>query len=47
MLVQMVNDVGIDQVAASGGGTTKAPTPTLDCLCTEGLRFDNVWAAQG
>ncbi len=45
MLVVLLDDVGAEQLA---GWTAPEPgpvahTPTIDCLCTRGLRFDRTW----
>lgn len=45
VLVVLLDDVGVDQIDAYGVGTLTAPTPTLDCLCERGVRFDRAWAA--
>ena len=45
VLVLIVDDVGIDQLSAYGVGADPVDTPTLDCLCREGVRFDRAWAA--
>ncbi|MEZ4240561.1 MAG: sulfatase-like hydrolase/transferase [Myxococcota bacterium] len=45
VLLVVLDDVGVDQLARWGIGATTAPTPTLDCLCDRGVRFDTVWAS--
>ncbi len=45
VLVVMIDDTGIDQYAAWGAALAPPSTPTMDCLCAEGLRFDTVWAS--
>lgn len=44
VLVVVLDDVGVDEVGAYGVGTVPAPTPSLDALAAEGLRFDQAWA---
>jgi arylsulfatase A-like enzyme len=44
VLVVLLDDVGVDQLA-SYGAPDAAPTPTLDCLCQQGVRFTHAWSA--
>ena len=45
LLVVLIDDVGLEQLGPWGIASDPVPTPTIDCLCREGLRFDNVWAS--
>lgn len=45
VLLIAIDDVGIDQVGAWGVGADPVATPTLDCLCDAGVRFDRVYAS--
>jgi len=45
LLVVVLDDVGVEQLTAYGLGKHTARTPTIDCLCERGLRFDQVWAS--
>ncbi|MBV9267319.1 MAG: sulfatase-like hydrolase/transferase, partial [Acidobacteriaceae bacterium] len=45
ILFIVMDDVGIDQLKSFGyGGLTPPPTPVLDVLANNGVRFRNVWA---
>ncbi|MBX2802986.1 MAG: sulfatase-like hydrolase/transferase [Myxococcales bacterium] len=44
LLLVVIDDVGLEQLDR-WDSPDPVPTPTLDCLCDAGLRFDNVWAA--
>ncbi|MBX2796857.1 MAG: sulfatase-like hydrolase/transferase [Myxococcales bacterium] len=45
VLLVIIDDVGIEQLAPWGVGRDPVHTPTIDCLCDEGVRFQDVWAA--
>ncbi|QDU65041.1 sulfatase-like hydrolase/transferase [Engelhardtia mirabilis] len=45
LLVVVMDDVGVDQLAAYGLGSAPANTPTLDALWSKGVLFDGVWSA--
>lgn len=44
LLVVVIDDVGIGQLDR-WDAQDPVPTPTIDCLCDAGLRFDQVWAS--
>jgi arylsulfatase B len=44
VLIVVLDDVGVDLLAPYGLEGPKAPTPTLDCLCERGMRFDRAWS---
>lgn len=44
LLLVIADDVGTDLITAYGPGDEAAPTPTLDALAAEGVRFDRAWA---
>ncbi len=44
ILILLLDDVGVDVVAAYGVGDDPPATPTLDQLAAEGVRFDHAWA---
>jgi hypothetical protein len=45
ILFVIMDDVGIDQMAAFGyGGVTPPATPSLDRIAARGVRFHNAWA---
>jgi arylsulfatase A-like enzyme len=43
VLVIVVDDLGIDNVGLYGTETPAPPTPVLDGLAAQGVRFQNVW----
>lgn len=43
VLVLLVDDLGIDRVAAYGEGSNMPPTPTIDGLAADGVLFRNAW----
>jgi len=43
-LVLIGDDMGVESLSCYGVGTSPAQTPTLDTLCSEGMRFDNFWS---
>lgn len=43
ILVILLDDVGVDQISAYGYAGS-APTPHIDALAAEGMRFDAAWA---
>jgi arylsulfatase A-like enzyme len=43
-LVVVLDDVGIDELHAMGTNPAAAPTPTLDQLAANGIRFTEVWS---
>lgn len=45
LLVLVLDDVGIDQLAPWGVGASPAPTPNLDALAARGVRFQHAYAA--
>jgi arylsulfatase A-like enzyme len=45
VLVLLLDDIGVDQVGAYGVNADAPPTPTLDALAAEGLRFDRAYAS--
>lgn len=45
VLVLLLDDVGVDQVGAYGLNPDAPPTPTLDRLAEEGIRFDQAYAS--
>jgi arylsulfatase A-like enzyme len=44
VLLIVADDVGVDRVGAYGVGVAPPPTPNLDALAAEGMRFNRVWA---
>lgn len=44
VLLVVLDDVGIDKLAAYGVQPDQPSTPTLDALAAEGVRFDRAWA---
>ncbi|MCB9688207.1 MAG: sulfatase-like hydrolase/transferase [Alphaproteobacteria bacterium] len=44
VLVVLMDEIGIDKVAAYGVGGQVPPTPVLDGLIAEGVLFENAWA---
>jgi arylsulfatase A-like enzyme len=44
VLLVVLDDVGVDKVAAYGLNPLAPPTPTLDALAAEGIRFTEAWA---
>jgi len=44
VLVVILDDVGVDRIAAYGETTDVTPTPTLSSLAREGVLFRNAWA---
>ncbi len=45
ILLVIMDDVGVDQLASFGyGGTTPPSTPTIDAIAEGGLRFRNTWS---
>src|SRR5687768_2957646 len=45
ILVVVLDDVGADPLASFGAEGELAVTPTIDCLCDHGVRFERAWAA--
>jgi len=43
-LVLIGDDLGLETLSCYGIGASPARTPTLDRLCSQGMRFDNFWA---
>ncbi|MFH0946431.1 MAG: sulfatase-like hydrolase/transferase [Planctomycetota bacterium] len=43
-LILVADDMGVDMVGAYGVGTDLPPTPNLDALATQGVRFTNAWS---
>lgn len=43
-LILLADDMGVDMVGAYGVGTDLPPTPNLDALAAQGVRFNNAWA---
>lgn len=44
VLVLLADDQGLDSIGVYGLHPTPPPTPNLDALAAEGVRFDNAWA---
>ncbi len=44
VLLVIADDLGVDRVASYGVGRNTPPTPTLDTLAAQGMRFDHVYA---
>jgi arylsulfatase A-like enzyme len=44
VLLLVLDDVGLDRLSAYGVGTPAPPTPRLDALAAEGVRFDHAWS---
>lgn len=44
VLVVVMDDVGVDKVASYGKQHRPPPTPTLDRLASDGVRFTRVWS---
>lgn len=45
VLIVILDDVGVDQLAGWGLTDDVAHTPTVDCLCEAGTRFTQAWAS--
>lgn len=45
VIMIMIDDMGINDVSSYGGGMAAVPTPNIDRLATEGVRFDRGYAA--
>lgn len=45
VIVILMDDLGINDVSSYGGGMAGVPTPNIDRLATEGVRFDRGYAA--
>ncbi|MES2883388.1 MAG: sulfatase [Pseudomonadota bacterium] len=45
VIVILIDDMGINDVSSYGGGMPQVPTPHIDRLATEGVRFDRGYAA--
>lgn len=45
VLIVLADDVGLDNIGAYGVHEQSAPTPTIDQLAAEGVRFDRTWGA--
>ena len=43
-LILIGDDMGVESLSCYGIGSDPARTPTLDSLCTQGMRFDNFWS---
>ncbi len=45
ILFVIMDDIGIDQLSTLGyGGDTAPPTPTINAIAAQGLRFRNTWS---
>jgi arylsulfatase B len=44
VLVIVADDLGVDRVGVYGVGTDPPPTPNLDALAADGMRFNQAWA---
>ncbi|MEQ1507710.1 MAG: sulfatase-like hydrolase/transferase [Myxococcota bacterium] len=44
VLIVVLDDVGVEHVAAYGTAHRPPPTPTLDRLAKDGVRFDHAWS---
>ncbi|MEO0651360.1 MAG: sulfatase-like hydrolase/transferase [Planctomycetota bacterium] len=44
VLVVLIDDLGADEVALYTPDANTAPTPTLEALAADGVRFENAWA---
>lgn len=45
VIVILIDDMGINDVSSYGGGMPAVPTPNIDRLATEGVRFDRGYSA--
>ena len=45
VIVILIDDMGINDVSSYGGGMPEVPTPNIDRLATEGVRFDRGYSA--
>lgn len=45
VVVILIDDMGINDVSSYGGGMPEVPTPNIDRLATEGVRFDRGYSA--
>jgi len=45
VIVIMIDDMGINDVSSYGAGMPELPTPQIDRLATEGMRFDRGYSA--
>jgi len=45
VIVILIDDMGINDVSSYGGGMPQVPTPNIDRLATEGVRFDRGYSA--
>jgi arylsulfatase A-like enzyme len=44
ILLIIADDFGVDAHGLYGVGSTTAPTPTIDALAAQGIRFDRAWS---
>lgn len=44
VLLMVLDDIGVDQLASYGVGTDLANLPVLDQLTSQGIAFENVWS---
>lgn len=47
VVVILIDDMGMNDVSSYGGGMPGVPTPNIDRLAAEGVRFDRGYAANG
>lgn len=45
VLILLLDDIGVDHVGAYDIGSAPPPTPRMDALAAQGVRFDNAYAA--
>jgi uncharacterized sulfatase len=45
VIVVLIDDMGINDVSSYGGGMPEVPTPNIDRLAAEGVRFDRGYSA--
>ena len=45
VLVIVADDLGVDMLSVYGEGVSTPPTPNINSICNDGVRFQNTWGA--